>query len=92
MLFLLLRDLPEVDPEEAEIAWFLYELKPDSDRFDLALSRTVYTKFWPALNTITTPDAGDIEDFIEVLQRKLDEKRDGNPPDAPLITDIPLHG
>ncbi len=87
-----LPDLPEVDPEEAEIAWFLYELKPDSDRFDLALSRTVYTKFWPALNTITTPDAGDIEDFIEVLQRKLDEKRDGNPPDAPLITDIPLHG
>ncbi|MDT4898180.1 MAG: hypothetical protein QOH25_3257 [Acidobacteriota bacterium] len=32
-----------------------------------------------------------METFIEQLQAKLDEKLDdNNPPDAPILTDIPL--
>ncbi len=83
-----LPELPEVSSEEAEIAWFLYDLKPEADRFELTLDKTVFTKFWPALNIITTPEAGDIDEFADVLQNKLDEKRDNASPDAPLLTDI----
>ena len=70
-----LPDLPEVSPDKAEIAWFLYDLNPGPDRFDLTLNSVVYTEFWPAMNTITTPEGGNVADFIEVLQQKLDEKR-----------------
>jgi hypothetical protein len=85
-----LPNLPEVDPSQAEIAWFLYDLTPAGDRYDLTLNRVIYTEFWPALNTITTPDPGTLEDFIDVLQNKLDDQRGSNPPDTSLITDIPL--
>jgi hypothetical protein len=79
-----------VSAEQAEIAWFLYELQPNANRLALTLTKTIYTKFWPALNTITTAQPGNIEDFIEHLQLKLDEKTGGNPPDAPSLTDITL--
>lgn len=85
-----LPDLPEVRPDDAEIAWFLYDLSPHADRFVLTLDRVVYTKFWPAMNTITTPEYGDVAEFIEVLQQKLDDKRNDTPPDTALLTDIPL--
>ena len=42
------------------------------------------------LNTITTPVPGNVEDFIEHLQLKLDEKNGGNSPEAPSLTDITL--
>jgi hypothetical protein len=82
--------LPEVSAEQAEIAWFLYDLQPNGNRLALTLTKTVYTEFWPALNTITTAQPGNIEDFIEHLQLKLDEKNGGSPPDAPSLTDITL--
>ncbi len=85
-----LPSLPEVSPEEAEMAWFLYDLTPQENRFELTLSRIVYTQFWPALNKITTPEPGKLEDFMSVLQGKINEKSLNNPPDAPLLTDIPL--
>lgn len=85
-----LPQLPEVEPEKAEIAWFLYDLESIEGQFHLSLSKTVYTEFWPALNTITTPIAGNIGDFVDILQSKLDVKQDGTPPDAPTITDIAL--
>ena len=82
--------LPEVDLAQAEIAWFLYDLMPINNQLELTLTKTIYTKFWAALNTITTPEAGNLEDFIDHLQFKLDEKNDTNPPDAPILTDITL--
>ncbi|MEZ4865944.1 MAG: NotI family restriction endonuclease [Caldilineaceae bacterium] len=85
-----LPQLPEVPIDRAEIAWFLYELERINDRFHLTLSQTIYTEFWPALTTITTPVVGDVVNFIEILQNKLDEKQDGNSPDAPTITDMVL--
>lgn len=54
----------------------------------LELVDTVYTEFEPALFRITTPEPGNVSDFINILQSKLDEHLDKNPPDAPSLTDI----
>jgi hypothetical protein len=83
--------LAEVDKEEADIAWLVYELDfiEDQNRFQLVPYQTVYTQFRPALQQITTPEAGSLSDFMNELQTKLDEKLDNNyPPDAPTLTDI----
>ena len=37
---------------------------------------------------ITMPSPGKVDDFINVLQDKLDEKLDNNPPENHLLTDI----
>jgi hypothetical protein len=66
-----------------------YSLERQDERFNLVLSDVVYTEYWAAINRISTPEAGKLEDFIEVLQQKLDNKLD-NPPDTQTITDIPL--
>ncbi|MFB2968189.1 NotI family restriction endonuclease [Aerosakkonema sp. BLCC-F183] len=81
--------LPEVDKAEADIAWLIYDLKhnPETNSYHLSRSRTVYTQFYPALEMITIPETGAIEDFIGHLQSKLDERLD-NPPDAPSLLDI----
>lgn len=83
-----LPDLPEVSPQEADIAWFLYDLVFDeqSNRYQLTRDKTVYTAFEPAMLKITTAPAGPIEDFIAHLQTKLDSRL--NPPDAPTLQDI----
>lgn len=81
--------LPQVEQGQAEIAWNLYDLEQQDDRFNLVLSDVAYTEYWAAINRISTPEAGKLEDFIEVLQQKLDNKLD-NPPDTQTITDIPL--
>lgn len=82
--------LPTVKKEKADIAWFLYDLVPDKNtkKQTLTLIDTIYTEFEPALLKITTPEPGNIEDFINTLQGKLDDRLDGNPPDAPSLTDI----
>ena len=84
--------LKEVSPKKADIAWILYDLNLDttSNRFKLIQNRVVYTEFEEALRQITTTEPGRIEDFVEVLQHKLDEKLEGNPPDAPTLTDVTL--
>jgi len=86
-----LPDLPEVSQDEADIAWFIYDLEflPQQNRYQLILHKTVYTQFGAALQKITTPAAGPVENFIGELQIKLDEKLDNDyPPDAPALTDI----
>jgi hypothetical protein len=90
--FRTLPKLKEVPKEEADIAWLLYDLELDKHgtRFRLTQERIVYTEFESALVQITTAKPGKVEDFIEVLQQKLDEKLEGNPPDAPTLTDITL--
>lgn len=82
--------LPEVNADEAEVAWFLYDLVPNNGQLELTLTKTIYTQFWPALNTITTPEPSNIQDFINHLQFKLDGKNDATPPDAPILTDITI--
>jgi hypothetical protein len=84
--------LTEVAPEQADIAWMIYDLKRDTERdiYHLSYDRTAYTQFEAALTRITTAEAGPVNSFIEYLQEKLDEKLDGNPPDAPTLADALL--
>jgi len=85
-----LPSLPTTSKSKADIAWFLYDLEfnKETNKFDLVLSETVYTEFEPALLRVTTPEPGDISNFINILQTRLDEHLDKNPPDAPSLTDI----
>lgn len=85
-----LPELPQVKKEKADIAWFLYDLVLDKSakKYNLTLVDTVYTEFEPALQKITTPEPGNINDFISLLQDKLDERLEGNPPEAPSLQDI----
>lgn len=84
-----LPELPDIEPEQAEIAWLLYDLHFDEtvDRFRLVRDRTIYTAFEPALLKITTAPAGSIEDFLAMLQTKLDERLN-NAPVAPTLQDM----
>ena len=85
-----LPDLPTTSKEKADIAWFLYDLvfDPSTKQYNLTLVETIYTEFEPALLKITTPEPGELADFMGVLQNKLDEQLDGNPPDAPSLADV----
>jgi hypothetical protein len=85
-----LPELPTVKKEQADIAWFLYDLVFDSSakQYELILVETVYTAFEAALIRITTPEPGNKDDFIHILQNRLDEYLEGIPPDAPCLTDI----
>lgn len=81
--------LAEVEPEKSQIAWTLYATEPQENRFQLTLDSVVYTEYWEAINRISTPKAGELKDFMQTLQQKLDDKLD-NPPDTQTILDIPL--
>ena len=87
-----LPSLPITGKEKADLAWFIYDLKYDknSKRYKLSRTDVVYTEFTPALDKIVTPLPGPVEDFIEKLQNRLDEKLEGNPPDNYCITESPL--
>lgn len=82
--------LPTTSRSKADIAWFLYDLEfnKEQNQNNLTLVDTVYTEFEPALLRVTTPQPGYVSDFINILQNRLDEHLDKNPPDAPSLTDI----
>jgi hypothetical protein len=75
-----LPSLPECDRSESDFAFFLYDLVPDkkSKTMSLKLQRIVYTKFANALEQIAKFEAGSINEFTEILQKKLDTKFSGN--------------
>jgi hypothetical protein len=72
--------LKRVPKEDADIAWIVYGLKRvDGNAYKhprLILQKVdeVFTEFEPALLSITTPSAGNMEDFLKLLQEKLDEQ------------------
>lgn len=82
----------EVAPQEAEIAWLVYDLVLDDtqNRYQLVLYRIVYTLFEEVLSRIVTPQPGSMDGFMLHLQERLDRKlEDGeNPPDAPILNDL----
>jgi hypothetical protein len=88
--FKTLPELPETEEKDADIAWFIYDLIHNQDKniFELQKIKTIYTNFKKALDKITMPSPGKIGDFITVLQDKLDEKLDNNPPENYTLTDI----
>ncbi|MGH7493920.1 MAG: NotI family restriction endonuclease [bacterium] len=77
--FSTLPTLKRVEKEKADIAWLVYDLKLESGRFHLERVDTVYTEFQSALMTITQPVPGRLEEFIKVLQEKLDEQLETPP-------------
>jgi hypothetical protein len=80
----------EVEPSEAEIAWLIYDLSHDAGKnfYTLIQHRKVYTKFETALNKITVSEAGDVQEFLTLLQNKLDEKLEGDPPDVATLDEL----
>ncbi len=77
--------LKRVSPKDADIAWFIYDLKlvpgkeGEHSRFALQKIDEVFTEFEPALLSITTPSPGNVEDFVKLLQEKLDEQLETPP-------------
>ena len=88
--FKTLPELPEIEKKEADIAWFIYDLIYNQNKnvFELQKIKTVYTNFKKALDRITMPSPSGIGEFVSVLQDKLDEKLDHNPPENHTLTDI----
>lgn len=72
---------PEVKREQSDFALILYDLVESADKkkLSLTLKRVVYTTFKSALEIIAHYEAGPIEYFTEILQKKLDAKISGNP-------------
>lgn len=90
--FKTLPTLPSLSPQKADMAWFIYDLKPNSTSGvnDLVLIDTVYTSFHDAVEEISTPEPGSISNFIDLLQEKLDDVLDSeiNLPDAPTLNEL----
>ena len=85
-----LPNLPEVPKEQADIAWFLYDLVYDEtdSQYHLTLVRTIYTEFNEALNVVITPRPANVESFISLLQNKLDAKQCVSPDKPNTILDL----
>jgi hypothetical protein len=77
--------LKKVSKSDADIAWFVYELelidktKKQPGRFSLKKVEEIFTGFEASLISITTAVPGRMENFVRLLQERLDEKMD-NPP------------
>ncbi len=71
--------LPEVDKSDSDFAFFLYDLVANmqTKKLSLKLQRVVYTNFASALEQIAKFEAGSIDQFTEILQKKLDAKMAG---------------
>jgi hypothetical protein len=74
--FSTLPTLEEVSPEEAEIAWLIYDLQKDvaANCYKMVRERIVYTRFEAALLKITRSEAGDESAFLAQLQTRLNRR------------------
>jgi len=84
--------LPPVSKEEAEIAWLIYDIETKDnpgELYQMVRKDVVYTRFEPALLQITKSRPGRVEDFLKVLQSKVDEKLETPPTnnllDSPFV-------
>jgi hypothetical protein len=77
--FKTLPTLKEISPQNADIAWLVFDLELDtaSINYQLVHHKTIYTEFAPALDAITKTEAGPVEDFVRVLQGKLKKLKAG---------------
>jgi len=92
--FATLPSMEEVDKDEADFAWLVYDLRHDhtENLKRLTLTHTIYTRFGPALDRITKSEPGEVHDFVDLLQTKLDEVLTmgtsvGTTPDAVSLQD-----
>ena len=90
--FATLPKLKTVSKAKADIAWFIYDLelvketRHESGGYTLKKVDEVYTEFEPALLSITTSSPGKVEDFIKLLQEKLDEQMETPPVNKTIDT------
>jgi hypothetical protein len=83
--FATLPSLKQVPKSDADIAWLIYDLEllkekdQSPGRYLLKKVDEVFTEFEPALLSITTPLPGKVDDFIKLLQKKLDEQLETPP-------------
>jgi hypothetical protein len=84
--------LEEVAKREADIAWIIYDLVSveNGRRFELNKIKTIYTKFEDSLAKITKSEAGEISDFIGLLQEKIEIKLNGGIPPNTEVADAPF--
>lgn len=83
--------LPEVDKDDSNVAWFIYGLdySASEQAYSLVKRKVIYTQLKEALQKISTPTPGSLEDFIKFLQKKLDEKLENdNPPETENLVNI----
>ena len=68
--------VPRTSKDEADIAWFLYDLEFDKTdhQYHLVLKDIVYTEFQAALQRVIYTKPGNMGDFLSLLQGKLDER------------------
>lgn len=75
--------LKTVEKSKADIAWFIYDLELIENnglkRYELKKIDEIYTEFESALLKITTTEAGELDDFLKLLQGKLDEQMETPP-------------
>jgi len=80
--------LKTVSKSKADISWLIYDLQlvkeDEQERFTLTKIDEVFTEFEPALVSITTSLPGNIDEFINLLQEKLDEQLE-TPPNNKII-------
>jgi len=70
-LFNALPTLNRVKKEEADIAWFIYDLElltnGDKEQYQLKKSEVVYTQFQPTLLALTAISPGNVDDFVRFI-------------------------
>jgi len=83
--FATLPRLKKVSKSNADIAWLIYDLElikekgQEPGRYSIKKVDEVFTEFEPALLSITTSLPGRVEDFMRLLQGKLDEQLETPP-------------
>lgn len=87
-----LPSLAAVPADESDMAWMIYDLVHDHDAnvYNLTLVETRPTLFRPALDRITLPQPGPVDEFMNVLQAKLDQRLEDDTPDTsgPSLADL----
>ncbi len=69
--FAQLPELEDVDKESADIAWMIYGFQKKGERYFLRRKGIRYTRFENALATITTPQVGNVSDFVGYLEERI---------------------
>ncbi len=63
--------LEDVDQEFADIAWMIYGFQRNRGRYTLKRKGIKYTHFEDALTTITTPNVGNVNNFLAYLNDRI---------------------
>jgi len=73
--------MPHTTKKKADIAWFVYDLQYSKidKRNHLVLVDTIYTEFHAALDNVIYTQPGNMLDFVQTLQGKLDERISNEP-------------